>query len=752
MTRPAVGRDRRRSCVILGVAAFRLVRRASSTASPSRRRARALHPPAPRRARPRVRLLVRRDLGDVDLGAAPSWSDARVRPRARHARLHRARDGRQPGGRGARAGEDPAAEPLRRHRARRARRRAAIGLVSVRRFPTSRRSSRAPLVAVVDALQGMLAGAGPSTPCGSSSGSARRSCSSRRSPRRSPAPAASRYSLGRHDMLPARLRPPEPEDPARAGGDRRARPACLGAPRRRGASPTATCASSGASTASASSSPSPPPRWPSCGSASPSRTCSGPFRAPWNVTVRGVLCRCRPLVGRRSPSLSGSSRSRRTRRRVSSGRSGSSLGVVVFVAVAPRRRRDGCSGASSPAEADLVPERGSRPRAHPCAAEARRRSARRCSRPRSSSPRSAAARSACCTCSRSRSTLPLDARSSRRGERGAEASLAEAQRVAHGARRRASTGTIVRARVARRGDRRRAPRERRRPHRHGLGAALAAPVALLQPDGGLRPAQGALRGDGDRLSRRASSRRTRRLQWRHEGDRRRLRPGRLGARRSARTRRAGRSPPSTRRRRRSTGSASTGPARSTLGHGMDTAVLEEAGIADADMRHRRDRRRQHEPGRRPGREAPLRRPERSPSGSSTQRGPSSTRTAGFDVVSPTMTAIEALAAWRSRADGLMFVIVVGGGKVGSNVTRTLLGLGHEVVVLEQRQAPLRAPRRRVRAPRPPRRRHRALRARGGGHPAAAGHRRRGHRRRRGQPHHLPARQGALRGRRRSSRG
>jgi trk system potassium uptake protein TrkA len=33
--------------------------------------------------------------------------------------------------------------------------------------------------------------------------------------------------------------------------------------------------------------------------------------------------------------------------------------------------------------------------------------------------------------------------------------------------------------------------------------------------------------------------------------------------------------------------------------------------------------------------------------------------------------------------GLMFVVIVGGGKVGTNVTRTLLGLGHEVALVEQ---------------------------------------------------------------------
>ena len=33
----------------------------------------------------------------------------------------------------------------------------------------------------------------------------------------------------------------------------------------------------------------------------------------------------------------------------------------------------------------------------------------------------------------------------------------------------------------------------------------------------------------------------------------------------------------------------------------------------------------------------------------------------------------------------MYVIVTGGGKVGSNVTRTLLGMGHEVTLIEQRR-------------------------------------------------------------------
>lgn len=38
---------------------------------------------------------------------------------------------------------------------------------------------------------------------------------------------------------------------------------------------------------------------------------------------------------------------------------------------------------------------------------------------------------------------------------------------------------------------------------------------------------------------------------------------------------------------------------------------------------------------------------------------------------------------RLRKDGLMFLIVVGAGKVGANLARALLALGHEVVVVEQ---------------------------------------------------------------------
>ena len=64
---------------------------------------------------------------------------------------------------------------------------------------------------------------------------------------------------------------------------------------------------------------------------------------------------------------------------------------------------------------------------------------------------------------------------------------------------------------------------------------------------------------------------------------------------------------------------------------------------------------------------------------------------GMRTVCPTSTAIDVLTdAVRScdvaGGQGLMYAIVAGGGKVGANVARTLLRLGHEVTLLEQRRA------------------------------------------------------------------
>ena len=70
---------------------------------------------------------------------------------------------------------------------------------------------------------------------------------------------------------------------------------------------------------------------------------------------------------------------------------------------------------------------------------------------------------------------------------------------------------------------------------------------------------------------------------------------------------------------------------------------------------------------------------------------------GLRTVCPTSVAIDTLMraarAWRrarsrrrsAGTDRLMYVIVAGGGKVGANVARSLLRLGHEVTLIEQRR-------------------------------------------------------------------
>ncbi len=65
---------------------------------------------------------------------------------------------------------------------------------------------------------------------------------------------------------------------------------------------------------------------------------------------------------------------------------------------------------------------------------------------------------------------------------------------------------------------------------------------------------------------------------------------------------------------------------------------------------------------------------------------------GLRTVCPTQTAISSLARRRARvrrrdpaASDLMYIVVAGGGKVGSNVARSLLAMGHEVTLIEQRR-------------------------------------------------------------------
>ena len=126
-----------------------------------------------------------------------------------------------------------------------------------------------------------------------------------------------------------------------------------------------------------------------------------------------------------------------------------------------------------------------------------------------------------------------------------------------------------------------------------------------------------------------------------------------------------------------------------IGHGMDTNVLERAGIADADA-------------------AVV-----ATSGDNTNvvigqvlKRRYGTRTVvvrvldparaafyaerGLNTVCPTQTAISVLletvqASVPAAAGRLMYIIVAGGGKVGANVTRSLIEMGHEVTLIEERQ-------------------------------------------------------------------
>ena len=91
----------------------------------------------------------------------------------------------------------------------------------------------------------------------------------------------------------------------------------------------------------------------------------------------------------------------------------------------------------------------------------------------------------------------------------------------------------------------------------------------------------------------------------------------------------------------------------------------------------------------------------------------------------------------------MFVLVVGGGKVGYYLAKELIESGHEVALMEKDATRARPDRRRDRLDR-----HRPRRLRGQvprrGRLQPGRHRRRGDRRRRGQPRHLPDGQAPLR--------
>ncbi len=148
-----------------------------------------------------------------------------------------------------------------------------------------------------------------------------------------------------------------------------------------------------------------------------------------------------------------------------------------------------------------------------------------------------------------------DPRAARAAARRVDARRGRASRGRRSRRRSCSVPSTASSSKGRRSVRGRSARRsssarwsRRRPDRARLGAALASPVALLLAHGRLRPAEGAVRGADRRLPPVGSGRGVGRdlsgpgpasTFPRCEGDRDRLRPGRLGRRAPARTARAG---------------------------------------------------------------------------------------------------------------------------------------------------------------------------------------------------------------------
>ena len=134
-----------------------------------------------------------------------------------------------------------------------------------------------------------------------------------------------------------------------------------------------------------------------------------------------------------------------------------------------------------------------------------------------------------------------------------------------------------------------------------------------------------------------------------------------------------------------------------VGHGMDTNVLERQGSPTRTRRSwpRTATTRTSSSARcsRSGTASA-----RSSSGCSIPRGPTFYAERGLHTVCPTQTAISVLletvraSAPGAAGGGLMYVIVAGGGKVGANVTRSLLEMGHEVTMIEQRPRSVRAAR------------------------------------------------------------
>ena len=390
----------------------------------------------------------------LDLGTAPTWASLAFALAARDARLHRARDGRQPGRRGARAGPHAPAQPLRGDRGRRRR----------DRDPRDRRARRlSGRAGRPDRARNRV------DPRAASSGSRPR-CPTR-SPGRAKVIAGLSGALvlfaavvdldvGRRPArvlaraprhAPAPVRPAEPPDAPAARRDRRRRPHDRRTARDRRGNGRARPLPGRASTASGSSSRSRPRSSPSSACGAPSRSSSAPSARPGNVMLRGVAVPLPALIGAPLTAALSSPRSRRTAARRSPGPSGSCSASVLFVAVRMFRRervlaritpavgrpRAGGGGRVQPhpragqarghrrggarhggeargraRRADLRAPRRARPARAAARAERRARAggaARRRSRRRASSPRS--------TASRSTSGSSAPARSARRSSR-----------------------------------------------------------------------------------------------------------------------------------------------------------------------------------------------------------------------------------------------------------------------------------------------------------------------------------------------
>ena len=495
--------------VILGSPRVRLVRRAQLYA---RRRSRS---PRWRSSRicsssssARASSSRRATLADVDLGPAPSWRSLAFALALATLAYTGLETVGEPRRRGARAREGPAAQPLRRASAR------VVIVDARRRSPGS--SRRCPAARACSA--GVAAGAarrhrrrastarspaGPSTRCASSSASTRRvvlvaaitTSISGAGPARLLARRAAACCRARSARLNRRtLISPACDPRARRGSG-------LRAARRRRRARTRRRASSRASTASAILLAFTAAQLAVLRLRFTEPDLARPFRAPGNVRVRGAGVPLPALVG-------AAAHLRALDRRARDARRAPAIAGPLWLAARrswstslvrrrererrPRARRAGEAAISSRIprasyQRILVPLKlgpiGEEVLATALKlAEERARAVERAARP----PRAAR---------RCRSTR----RCPRRRRSAAEASIAEAQGARRGARRRDPTAESCAPASIGEAIVESARRRRRRPRPAGLGAALAPPVALLQPDRRLRPPPGALRGDGDRV-------------------------------------------------------------------------------------------------------------------------------------------------------------------------------------------------------------------------------------------------------------